>query len=194
VRAAARALALAAAILVATGCDGESGEDEPVGGRVAVPDQDSSPPSAKTSLRRPAGEVLAEAAQPGDGEPHLVVLDQPRLRGTTVGVDAESGVPRVRVSITEVISCRFADGRVDERRKRLYFPPSQIERIRSSPGARIPVRETRSVVVALGRGRCPRGAETAAVRGELWGDATNGLGLEAVTPHIPFEWRKDRYP
>jgi hypothetical protein len=32
--------------------------------------------------------------------------------------------------------------------------------------------------------RCGRDADGVAVQGELWGEAINGQGLEAVTPHI----------
>jgi hypothetical protein len=38
----------------------------------------------------------------------------------------------------------------------------------------------------------PPGAVQTAVNGELWGDVTNGLGLEAVTPQIQFQWTTRR--
>jgi hypothetical protein len=44
-------------------------------------------------------------------------------------------------------------------------------------------------MLALGRGRCGR-AEPVAVEGELWAEATNGNGLEAVTPHLHFNWTR----
>jgi hypothetical protein len=76
--------------------------------------------------------------------------------------------------------------------RRLYFPPSQIERIRASEGARLPVTDRRTEPVALGR-VCPRDTQAVGVSGELYGDVTNGLGLEAVPHHIRFTWsRADR--
>jgi hypothetical protein len=97
-------------------------------------------------------------------------------------------VARVRVSVKETITCAYPDGRRVERERSRYFPPPQIERIRSSPGARLPTRDARTVTVSLGRGRCPARAEPVAIAGELWGEAINGLGLEAVTPHVRFEY------
>ncbi|HYH58480.1 MAG TPA: hypothetical protein VD790_04595 [Thermoleophilaceae bacterium] len=180
-----RAAALTA-VALAAGCGGGEG-DEPIGGRVAVPNRDSSPPSAAVSLRLPGSGVVARAAQPGGPAPEPVRLTRPRLTGTTVGTDEDSGLPRVRVAVTESISCRAGGGRIVRRPRVHYFPPSQVERIRSAPGARIPVRAARTETVRLGRA-CPAGAEPVRLEGELWGDATNGLGLEAVTPHIHFRW------
>jgi hypothetical protein len=154
--------------------------------RVRVPERDESPPAAAIALERPDGTAVAQAAQPGEAPEEVVRLPTPRLRGTTTGVDGESGVPRVRVSVKETITCARANGQRADRERVRYFPPPQIERIRSAPGARLPTRETRTVTVALGRGRCPARSEPVAIAGELWGEAINGLGLEAVTPHIRF--------
>ena len=110
-----------------------------------------------------------------------------------VGSDPDSGAARVRVSVKESISCRLDSGRVIRRPKVRYFPPPQIQRVRSSPGARIPVMALRTAEVTLGEGSCPRGATVAAVAAELWGEVTNGIGLEAVTSHIRFEWRGRPY-
>jgi hypothetical protein len=156
--------------------------------RVEVPRADDTPPTGTIALVLPDGRVAAEASQPGMGPSEPVELKQPRLRGTMVGIDEDSGAVRVRVSIKESISCRSSTGRVELRQKVSYFPPSQIERATAAPGARIPARETRSRTLQLGRGRCPAGTVPTAVKGELWGDVTNGLGLEAVTPHIPLQW------
>jgi hypothetical protein len=95
----------------------------------------------------------------------------------------------VRVSIRELIDCRTPDGRESERPRIRYFPPPQIERIRSNPGARLPTTATRTLPLALAGDRCGR-AEPVAVHGELWGEAINGSGLEAVTPHLRFTWRR----
>ena len=158
--------------------------------RVAVPDADESPPSATALLQASRGHTVAKATQPGT-RPHATVsLLQRRVRGTMVGTDAESGVARLRVSLKEWITCRRRSGGREVRPRLRYFPPPQVERIRAAPGARIPTRGRRSVRFLLGRGACPAGTRVVAVRGELWGDVTNGLGLEAVAPHIRFRWMR----
>jgi hypothetical protein len=155
-------------------------------GRVVVPRRDPTPPEAVIALALPGGETVAETTQPPGGEPAPVRLDEPRLRGTTVGRDRDGGVHRVRVSITERITCS-ADGRTFERLRTRYFPPPQVGRAAGVPGARTPTERTRSVTVDLALERC-EGAEPVAVEGELWGEAVNGTGLEAVTRHIPFTY------
>lgn len=160
--------------------------------RVQVPRADATPPTGTISLALPDGRAAAEASQPGKAPGEPVELDQPRLRGTMVGSDEDSGAVRVRVSIKESITCRSSTGEIEVLLKTRYFPPSQVERATAAPGARIPVRESRTRALKLGRGRCPAGAVPTAVNGELWGDVTNGLGLEAVTPHIHFEWTTRR--
>jgi hypothetical protein len=118
-----------------------------------------------------------------------VELREPRLRGTTRGEDENGGVARVRISILERITCRAAGGAEFARPRVRYFPPPQIERIKSAPGTRLPTTRERSLLLSLG-GRCGPGARAAAVHGELWGEAINGSGLEAVTPHIRFAYRR----
>jgi hypothetical protein len=157
---------------------------------VEVPYADATPPMATIALVLPDGRTAAEAFRPGTAPAEPVALAQPRLRGTIIGVDEDSGAVRVRVSVKESITCRASGGETEVRPKLRYFPPSQIERATAAPGARIPALETRSRLVRIGRGRCPAGTVATAVNGELWGDVTNGLGLEAVTPHIHFEWRR----
>jgi hypothetical protein len=156
-------------------------------GRVAVPSADETPPEAVITLMVPGGRALAEATQPPAEAPAPVQLDAPRLRGVTTGRDPDAGVARVRVSIKERITCGGAGGPV-ERLQTRYFPEPQVERIRSAPGARLPTARTRSVPLALAGERCGD-ADVAAVEGELWGEAINGTGLEAVTRHIAFEYR-----
>jgi hypothetical protein len=154
-------------------------------GRVAVPERDPSPPAATIALARAGGGPLAEASQPPeDATPEAVTLDEPALRGIATGRDADGGVARVRVSIREEIECRGEDGPYRRLRTR-YFPPPQVERIRSNPGARLPTKATRSVPLRLSQSRCGAGRLTA-VHGEIWGEAINGSGLEAVTPHLRF--------
>lgn len=159
-------------------------------GRVTVPERDPSPPRATITLARAEGTPLAETSQPEMGsQPYSVTLDEPVLRGTTTGRDADGGVARVRVSIREEIECRAADGVYESLRTR-YFPPPQVERIRSSPGALLPTRGTRSLPIRLSESRC-RGGRLVGVHGELWGEAINGSGLEAVTPHLRFVYQAD---
>jgi hypothetical protein len=154
-------------------------------GRVVVPERDPSPPSARITLARADGGKLAETSQPPDStQPRTVTLDEPALRGTTTGRDPDGGVARVRVSLREEIECRNDDGAYTRLRTR-YFPPPQVERIRSKPGARLPTSATRSQPLSLSETRCGAG-RLAAVHGELWGEAITGSGLEAVTPHLKF--------
>lgn len=153
---------------------------------VAVPRRDSSPPTATIVLESAGGSPLAEASQPGDHPEGAVELSRPRLRGTATGRDDNGGVARVRISISEINTCRTQDGTSIERPRTRYFPPPQIERIRSNPGTRLVTEESRTLPLALG-GRCGD-AEVVAVKGELWAEATNGSGLEAVTPHVRFKW------
>jgi hypothetical protein len=177
-----RRLAIAALLLAPAGCDG----DEPA--RVTVPDSDDSAPSTTIELRDADGHARARASQPPEGDhPAPTTLHVPRLRAVAEGRDTDGGVARVRISIREEILCRHPGGREALRPRTRYFPPSQIERIRSNPGARLPTTVTRTLALALVGERCGR-AEPVSVRGELWGETTNGSGLESVTPHLRFRW------
>ena len=162
------------------------GADAP---RVSVPRNDRTPPTATIVLATPGGRTLGEASEPPGREPPAVKeLREALLRGTTIGRDPDGGVARVRVSLRELITCR-AEGRRTERLRTRYFPPPQIERIRSNPGARLPTEKRRTLALALGRGRCGDG-EAVEVEAELWGEAINGGGLEAVTPHLLLSWTR----
>lgn len=155
--------------------------------QVVVPTRDDTPPTASVALAdRRDGRTLAEAAQPGDGPPMEVELGEPRLRGTTTGEDGNGGISTVRVSIAERVACRRADGTSFELLRRRYFPPPEVERIRARPGVKLPTRSRRSELLELAGDRCGLRARPAKVHGELWGQAINSHGLEAVTPHIPF--------
>ena len=159
-------------------------------GRVVVPERDPTPPTASIMLGPAEGGDLAEASQPpGETAPRTVTLEEPRLRGTTTGRDPDGGVARVRVSVREEIECRDGDGSYRRLRTR-YFPPPQIERIRSNPGARLPTSAKRSLPLGLSQARCG-GGRLIAVHGELWGETINGSGLEAVTPHLKFVYEAD---
>ena len=159
--------------------------------RVVVPASDDTPPEATVTLADARdGRTRGKAAQPGATHSGTVELPEPRLRGTTIGEDANGGVSRVRISIAERITCEGGDGRRFERLRTRYFPPPEVERIRARPGVRLPTRRKRSRVLALGGDRCGAGARPAEVHGELWGQVINSHGLEAVTPHIRFVYRR----
>ena len=161
------------------------------GARVVVPASDDTPPEATVTLADARdGRTRGKAAQPGATHSGTVELPEPRLRGTTIGEDANGGVSRVRISIAERITCEGGEGRRFERLRTRYFPPPEVERIRARPGVRLPTRRKRSRVLALGGDRCGAGARPAEVHGELWGQAINSHGLEAVTPHIRFVYRR----
>jgi hypothetical protein len=164
---------------------GHAGDDA----RVSVPDDDPSPPQATVVLGVPGEGARARAAQPGGGESGTVTLDAPVVDGTTTGRDPESGIARVRVSLDEVVECRTEAGEAYTRLRTRYLPPPEIERVRAAPGARLATERRRSARLRLSRERC--GAEGVArrIEGELWGEVINGLGLEAVTPHIRFVWK-----
>lgn len=164
-----------------------AGHGADVSPTVAVPESDESPPQATITLSA-GGAALGRASQPpGDSGVALVSLRRLSLRGTTVGRDPDGGVARVRVSIMERIACRRGgSGATFTRLRRRYFPPPQVERIRSTPGTVLPTRRVRSLELRLGGRRCGAEARPRVVHGELWGEAVNGSGLEAVTPHVRF--------
>ena len=156
--------------------------------RVRVPRDDSTPPAAAIVLESTDGRELAEASQPPGGQSHGTTrLREPRLTGTVRGRDADGGVARVRVSLKELVTCRAPDGSTSLQPRTRYFPPPQIERIRSNPAALLPTEKTRTLPLTVGSGAC---ADPRAVEGELWGEAINGTGLEAVTPHLHFRWTR----
>jgi hypothetical protein len=157
--------------------------------RVPVPDQDATPPQATIVLAPAGGNAPAQATIPGEPHDSVVRLPRPGLLGTTLGHDADSGIARVRVSMRERLVCRSAGGVTFERARLRYVPPPQTERIRSAPGALLSTRGRRAVPRDLSSARCGPGAEVMHAEGEVWGEAINGLGLEAVTPHIRFEYR-----
>jgi hypothetical protein len=156
---------------------------------VIVPEHDASPPTATVALADPVdGHVLAEASRPGTRPSGKVELEEGRLRGTSIGEDPDGGIVRVRVSVSERISCQGHDGARFERLERRYFPPPQIEQIRAAPGARLPTRGVRSRLVVLASERCGGTAEATHIDGQLWGEVINGRGLETITPMVRFSY------
>ena len=180
------AVACLASVLALAAC---SDDDEPAS-RATVPREPIDPPSARVVAADPRdARTLGEASRPSSGDPGDVSLAEPRLRGITIGEDGNEGVARVRVSVTETIRCRRSGGRAVSRPRTRYYPPPQVIRVRSNPGARIPTRRTRSVLIRLWTTGCREGSELEEVNGELWGEAINGSGLEAVTPHLRFRYQ-----
>jgi hypothetical protein len=164
-----------------------AGHGADVPAKVEVPDSDRTPPEATITLSSGGTRLGRASHPPGTVRAGVVRLGRPSLRGTTVGRDPDGGVARVRVSIKERITClRRGSGTTFARLRTRYFPPPQIERIRSTPGAALPTRRVRSLELDVGSGRCGSGARPVSVHGELWGEAINGNGLEAVTPHVRF--------
>jgi len=117
-----------------------------------------------------------------------VELEQPRLRGTMVGSDEDSGAVRMRVSIKESISCRSTRARsrccrsgATSRPPRSSAPPPPPAPV--SPHARAAPGRSSSAAAAAppAPSRPPSKAS--------W-RLTNGL--EAVTPHIHFQWTTRR--
>jgi hypothetical protein len=157
---------------------------------VIVPEDDRSPPTARIVLADSVdGHTLAEASWPGHASSGKLTLGEARLRGTASGEDLDSGIVRVRVSVTERVSCRGHDGARFQRLRTRYFPPPQIEQIRAAPGARLATRDARSRLVVLASERCGVRGTATAIGGKLWGEVINGHGLETITPMIRFEYR-----
>jgi hypothetical protein len=178
---------VATALLLVCRCGGDAPAN-PI--RVAVPAHDDTPPEAVITMSSAHGRRLARASQPPTpGHLRPVRLTEPRVHATALGRDPDGGVARVRISISERIDCRREGGRREEVLRTRYFPPPQIETIRSNPGAPRPTALTRTLTLALVGDRCG-GDQAVAVHGELWGESINGAGLEAVTPHLRFSWKQ----
>ena len=150
--------------------------------RTEVPDSDASPPKATIVLESPAGHARARASEPGPESDRVVRLNRPALQGVTVGLDENGGVARVRVSVREQIRCTAGPGR-SASHPLLPAPAGRAHPV--EPGSRCcPPGRSAHIPIELSTQRCD--GRTAEVRGELWGEAINGSGLEAVTPHLRF--------
>jgi hypothetical protein len=104
-------------------------------------------------------------------------LRGPELALTALTRDEDGGTARVRVSVRYQQSCGDA---LSLRTK--YFPPSEIARVRVSPGVRAPVERRRRAALRLEAG------PGCSVRGKAWADATNAWGLESFSDQIRFEF------
>jgi hypothetical protein len=150
------------------------------GAQVRVPAGDDSPPTAILVLRN--GDRLVSSISPvrDDDDPPIRVR-QPSLALTALVHDRDGGTGRVRVSLTyERICLDPATGVKRIHRRTLYFPPSEIARVKLPPGAVAPGERRRR-----GRVRLDSGPDCA-VRGKAWADATNASGLESFSDQIRF--------
>ena len=147
-------------------------------GSVRVPDDDVIAPTAALLLRPGGGRqpvVQVSPSRQGD-RVEVTRLAQPVLRATAVARD-EGGTGRIRLSV--VTTTRCGD---QERRRVRYLPPPQIENVAIPPGASAPVERQRSARIPLDTNR------NCTVTGEVWAEATDAHGRQAVTRHAGFEY------
>lgn len=144
--------------------------------RVTVPERDATAPTAALVLDAGGGEPRRVLASPSrrDDRPDVVALPRPSFRATAVARDA-GGTGRIRLSMTATTRCGASERRITR-----YLPPAQIENVALPPGARAPLERERSARVRL---PLRRGCT---VRGEVWAEATDAHGLQAVTRHGGF--------
>lgn len=154
-------------------------------GLVEVPEADPTPPAARLRL---TGEALAgrafDCSTSSSRFPRgmRVRLGAPRMRATAVGVDADGGMARIRISIEERIRCRTEGGARRRERIRLrYLPPPAIARTRVPPGVHLPAARERSAPLSFAAGRPCGGAGwmLEGVSGRVWADATNAHERES---------------
>lgn len=147
--------------------------------RVTVPERDTSAPTAALVLYPGGGAApLVHASPSRQGErPKVVALRDPRFWATGVARDAEGGTGRIRVSMTSTTRCG-----VDVKRQTVYAPPAQIEKVALAPGTRAPAERERTARFSVATG------DGCTVRGEVWAEATDAHGLQAVTRHAGFRY------
>jgi hypothetical protein len=131
---------------------------------------------AASSASRGAALTRVPAADRTPPRADLVVVPRKhgswrRVQATAVGRDPE-GVARVRVSLAELARC---GGRPVRRRR--YFPPPAIERVKVAPGTALPT--VRRRVVRLRIRTCARAT--------LWADVTNAHELESSSAPVRIE-------
>jgi hypothetical protein len=148
--------------------------------RVRVPERDELAPTAALLVDPGGGAPPIVHASPSEaGErPDVTTLPRPAFRAVAAARDPEGGTGRIRLSVTTTTRCGDR-----ERRRVRYRPPPQIQSVAIPPGAEAPVERTRSARIRLDhRPGCT-------VTGEVWAEATDAHGLQAVTRHAGF-----RYP
>jgi hypothetical protein len=154
---------------------GHGGDDAAAAGRmVRVPDRDDTPPLAILRFEPPGGAPpLVHRSPVAPRRAPAVELTRPAFRATAIIRDEDGGTGRIRLSVRYEATC---DGRRE--RATLHRPPSQIERIRLTPGTRAPTERRRTARVRL-----PAGCR---VTGEAFADATNAHGLESFSDPVRF--------
>lgn len=183
-------------LLAVAGCGGDDREPArpPAGGGVAIPDGGQRAghggDDAARVVRVPERDATPPVAilrfEPGDGAPPVVhrspvrpgpapavELARPAFRTTAIIRDEDGGTGRIRLTVRYQATC---GGRRE--RTTLHRPPSQIERIRLTPGTRAPTERRR-----IARFRLPAGCR---VTGEAFADATNAYGLESFSDPVRF--------
>jgi hypothetical protein len=147
--------------------------------RVEVPRRDTVAPVAALRVR-PAGggaPVLSVSPSAAGERRQTLRLAEPRFTATAIARD-DGGTGRIRLSTSYVTRCGAAT-----RRTTRYLPPAQIAGVAIPPGARAPVERIRTATIEL------RPGAGCGVTGEVWAEATDAHGLQAVTRHVAF-----RYP
>jgi hypothetical protein len=154
---------------------GHGGDDAAPAARVVpVPDRDGTPPLAILRFEPPGGAPpIVRRSQVRPRRAPAVELARPEFRATAIIRDEDGGTGRIRLSVRYDATC---DGRRE--RTTLHRPPSQIERIRLTPGTRAPTERRRTARVRL-----PAGCRVA---GEAFADATNAHGLESFSDPVRF--------
>jgi hypothetical protein len=175
-------------VLLMAGCGGGAVEDvseieaadvrsERSAERVRVAERDTAAPTARLLVDTGDGTRPRVFVSPSraDDRPPVLALPRPEFRATAVARDAKGGTGRIRLSVATSTRCG-----TDERRRALYLPPAQIENVALPPGADAPVERRRSALIHLPtRAGCT-------VTGEVWAEATDAHGLQAVTRHAGF--------
>lgn len=154
---------------------GHGGDDAaPPARLVRVPDRDGTPPLAVLRFQPPGGAPPVVHRSPvRPRRAPAVELARPEFRATAIIRDEDGGTGRIRLSVRYEATC---DGR--RKRATLHRPPSQIERIRLTPGTRAPTERRRTARIRL-----PAGCR---VTGEAFADATNARGLESFSDPVRF--------
>ncbi len=141
---------------------------------VRVPERDTTPPVAILRFQPAGGAPAVVHRSPvRRGHGRAVELARPAFRATAIIRDEDGGTGRIRLTVRYQATC---GGRRE--RTTLHRPPSQIERIRLTPGTRAPTERRRT-----GRFRLSAGCR---VTGEAFADATNAHGLESFSDPVRF--------